>query len=411
MPPNAVPKQVSYWDRYPTPDDGTPTQFWVDSPLENKHVAPPPTKAVDDASHPLNKPPQNGRLNTPLPVRQPPTRPPNEKKQELRFFNVSDPKELKNRRELRLNRQHVMHTYLDKERQKPSGERDSRVDGAGAAMRRKRSRMQAPNLPLAGTSGQREDLPTPPESSYASDREAGQGERLARQEPGEQAKKARQSKQIYSEVDRQLVKGLNGTWNNSRYLRADWKDIPFPSSSSTMNGLFSLTEVPDTTAGATLNPFNTWPTFSAESIDVNRLKFSCSRRFGSEGIALHWVPELLRARHAFLSTICISSAHDDIMARASRPNPPHWLATKEGIERMRVRSEVISMVNQSLGDPELRIADATIISVLHLLNSEVMGCDDRVMKTHQDGLHRMVRQRGGLQGLGVKGQLARILTM
>ena len=258
-----------------------------------------------------------------------------------------------------------------------------------------------------GVSGRR-DLPTPPDSSCASDREPEHRDTSPQNKIGEQ-KKVRQTDSTHdNEKSQQLVKGLNGIWDNSRYNQANWEDIPFPTTTTTSSiNSFS----PDPTVGASLNPFNTWPAFSTSDINVNALKWSCSRRFGSEGIALYWVPELLRARHAFLSTICISSAHDDIMTRASTPNPKPWLSTREGIERMRVRSEVIGLVNQSLEDPELRVADATIISVLHLLNSEVMGCDDRVMKTHQDGLHRMVRQRGGLEGLGVSGQLARILTM
>ena len=404
MPPLNEARTASYWNRYPTPEDPPPTQFWVDSPLENKRVAPQPNGIADQASHPLNNPPQKSSL----PLREQPAKAANGKKQELRFFNVTDPKELKDRSQLRLNRQHVMHTFLDKERQKPSGQRDVRVDGAGAAIKRKRSRIQVPT-PFAvaepaekrGSLGIR-DLPTPPESSCASDREAEHRDTLSKKKPDE-SKKPRQTQ---SEEHQQLVRGLNGNFDNSHYIRTRWEDVPFHNNATTIT-----TNDPGDHLGTALNPFNTWPTFSSESIDVNRLKWSCSRRFGSSGIAINWVPELLRARHAFLSTICISSAHDDIMARSSQPNPPPWLSTREGIERIRVRSEVISLVNESLGDPELRVADATIISVLHLLNSEVMGCDDRSMKAHQDGLHRMVRQRGGLERLGVKGQLARILSM
>lgn len=78
---------------------------------------------------------------------------------------------------------------------------------------------------------------------------------------------------------------------------------------------------------------------------------------------------------------------------------------------MKVRGEVIAMINQAMQDPQLQTADATIVSVLHLLNSEIMGCDDTVMMIHQQGLHNMIRQRGGLDQLGVDGQLASILTM
>ena len=256
----------------------------------------------------------------------------------------------------------------------------------------------APGLTVDGPAG-RKDLPTP-ESSCHSDREAEHqhnppdrtGQRKRYQEKSRRTDPSPPGQNTF-----QLVKGLDGSFKNSRYLGTPWQDVPWGT--------------PTSTVGGALNPFDSWPTFSDTDINVSALKWSCSRRFGSEGIAQYWVPELLRARHAFLSTICISSAHDDIMNRANKADPPHWLATREGVERLRVRGEVIAMVNQSLQDPEMRVSDATMISVLHLLNSEIMGCDDRVMKTHQDGLHRMVRQRGGLEGLGAGGMLARILTM
>ena len=69
------------------------------------------------------------------------------------------------------------------------------------------------------------------------------------------------------------------------------------------------------------------------------------------------------------------------------------------------------MINESMNDPQMRTADATIVAVLHLLNSEIMGCDDRVMEVHQRGLHEMIRHRGGLDGPGVNRKLASILTM
>lgn len=411
MPPYQESALASYWDSYPAPADEQAIELRVDSPLEKAGTTIQRTGTNDQAIHPLDKPPQHGPPSAALPVRQDTATRKAGKQQELRFFNVTDPRELKDRSQLRLNRKHVMHTFLEKEREKPLGQRDVRVDGAGAAIKRKRSRIQMPDIPFTSgrnTRDPRSDceqggLLTPSGSCCAP---TGRENQTAGKEYDE-PKRARAAIQN-SEQDSQLVKGINRTWEGSRYIQTSWEDIPFH---TTTIGANKSNVDPNTTVGAALNPFNTWPAFSTSDIDVSRLKWSCSQRFGSEGITWYYVPELLRARHAFLSTICISSAHDDIMSRASKPDPPDWLSTREGIERLRVRSEVIGLVNQSLADPELRVADATIISVLHLLNSEVMGCDDRVMKTHQDGLHRMVRQRGGLEGLGVKGQLARILTM
>lgn len=78
---------------------------------------------------------------------------------------------------------------------------------------------------------------------------------------------------------------------------------------------------------------------------------------------------------------------------------------------MKVRGEIIGMVNAALDDPAARLADTTVVSVLHLLNSEIMGCTDFTMAMHARGLHDLVRQRGGLHRLGMNGSLASMTTM
>ena len=123
----------------------------------------------------------------------------------------------------------------------------------------------------------------------------------------------------------------------------------------------------------------------------------------------HWVPMLLQARHAFLSTICISSTHDDIMSGTTRPSSER--RKYESIESIAVRHEITRMVNEALDDQHMRTSDTTLIAVLHLLNAEVMGCKDAVIRVHQQGLHAMIQQRGGLHALGVKGQLAAVTTI
>lgn len=204
-----------------------------------------------------------------------------------------------------------------------------------------------------------------------------------------------------SEVDKRgpLVTGIGGYFENSRYMRTAIEDIPFA---------FKRDRPGDKISGS-IEPFSAWPSFSDPALDVYELKWKCSQRFGSKSLSVHWIPTLLRARHAFLSTLCISSAHDDIMTRAILP--PH-LQNGDTLEnRWKVRNGVIHMINESLSDPEMKIADETIIAVLHVLNSEIMGCNDQSMRLHQTGLTAMVRARGGLENLGAGGQLAFVLTM
>ena len=69
------------------------------------------------------------------------------------------------------------------------------------------------------------------------------------------------------------------------------------------------------------------------------------------------------------------------------------------------------MINASLGDPDQRISDATIIAVMNIFNSEIIGCDASALKIHQKGLNEMISMRGGLDKLGVVGHLARTLCV
>ena len=326
---------------------------------------------------------------------------------------VDDPNKPKDKNQMRAIRQHVMLHYLDKERRLP-GRRDSRVNSS-AQSHKKRKRLDTAGLNSAAPrtalreSASRLTLTESVQSngsSHASSDRDGAGTFQGRLKLangirhgnyGDRHPSLRRINRALEEDD-PLVPGIGGRFQNSGYLSTKLDDVPFLPHSSPLDFL-----------GGELNPFDTWPVFSDPTVNVDELKWNCSRRFGSQGIAMHWVPTLLRARHAFLSTICICSAHDDIMSRAVSGS--EFLSNHESIQRMRVRQEVISMIHESLEDPDMRTADATIVAVLHLLNSEIMGCDDRMMSTHQNGLHDMVQMRGGLDRLGVNGQLASILTM
>lgn len=140
----------------------------------------------------------------------------------------------------------------------------------------------------------------------------------------------------------------------------------------------------------------------------NRSLSAGNRYLGSKKLGQLWVPFLLKGRHAFVSTCCISTAYDDIMTRAVRQ--PYTRYSNEWYDRMGVRNEVLGMINDCFEDPEQQISDATIIAVLHVLTAEVMGCDDSVSRVHIDGLHGMVRARGGLAAFGDNTPMTLALT-
>ena len=334
---------------------------------------------------------------------------------------VEHPDQLKDKTQMRKNRIHVMHNYLAKEAQNPDS-KDSRVHGPGKVNgKRKKSRqISPPAMPGSTTldaqdpsNALRQDISrlTPAESvQSSSSRETPEEESCTAPAKSFKASTSSLKPDVNKPGDRwhspslvdrggPLVRGIGGYFENSRYMRAAIDDIPFTFRSSH----------PGDHVSAPLQPFSAWPSFSDPAIDVYELKWKCSQRFGSTSLGTNWIPLLLRARHAFLSTLCISSAHDDIMTRAFLP--PH-LQNGDSLEkRWKVRSGVIEMINESLSDPEMKIADETIIAVLHILNSEIMGCNDASMRVHQNGLHAMVKERGGLDKLGAGGQLAFVLTM
>lgn len=324
----------------------------------------------------------------------------------LRFFVVDHPTKLKDKEQMRENRKHVMYDYLDKERRKPTST-DARVAGSACAAR-KRTRLDArgsaanshspaktifsPKQPLldsvevlndASHDAERDDL-------ISSQRPTAGDSNICRAACSVAA--SRDALQ-HAENEAPLVRGVPRAFTKYPYLRTPLEEIPNPAANP----------------GSAVNPFDSWPKFMDSTINLQELKWNCSRKFGSHGIAQHWIPQLLKAKHAFLSTICISTSHDDIMMRSIQE--PRERQRHGSTEQIRIRGEVISMVNQAMVDPKQATADATIVSVLHLLSSEIMGCDDTVMAIHQQGILQMVDKRGGLSRLGLDGRLAGILAM
>ncbi|KAK3053341.1 hypothetical protein LTR09_005510 [Extremus antarcticus] len=295
----------------------------------------------------------------------------------LRFFVVDHPDQLRDRKQMRKNRKHVMHNYLDKEAKKPES-KDTRV------------RKQVPKQPAPAQASSRLTPADSTEENGASRKDPD-----SEQDSQRTAKTPRKHTVGHRKASEEpLVPGFGGTYEYSQYMHSV-DDVPWPTSRTNL--------------GSTVDPFGTLPAFDDPTLGVDELKYSCTQRFGSRSLSVHWMPTMLKARHAFLSSLCISSAYDDIMRRNLLP--PDKRTTGSLMKRLRVRQGVISMINESISDPEMRTADETIIAVLHVLNSEICGCDDRSMKIHQLGLHDMIRERGGLARLGVNGHLARISTI
>lgn len=185
----------------------------------------------------------------------------------FRFFVVNNPQQLKDRAQMKQNRQHVMHDYLDKERKKP-GSTDARVTGNGGTAR-KRKRLN-PSLPGTSIS------PSAPATIFASRNRSvsststdasRRSASVASPDNNVEEPKASRVKSVprqnirFADDVTPLVKGISGGFNNSRYLRTSPYDFP-PISSY---------------IGSNLNPFDTWAKFSDSLLDVEQLKWSCMR--------------------------------------------------------------------------------------------------------------------------------------
>ncbi|KAF2717567.1 hypothetical protein K431DRAFT_288445 [Polychaeton citri CBS 116435] len=168
------------------------------------------------------------------------------------------------------------------------------------------------------------------------------------------------------------------------YLNTIWQHVPFPLSP----------------LGRQLNAFNVLPDLQGQMVNIYKLKHECGAHFGSGGIVKHWLPSLMQARHAFLSTICISAAHDEIMAYHLSPN--RSLPRTDITVRMTIRSEMMRLINMCISDPQLQAHDTTIIAVLQILTSEIMDEGTSYLKVHAKGLGELIKQRGGLNELGIK---------
>jgi len=147
--------------------------------------------------------------------------------------------------------------------------------------------------------------------------------------------------------------------------------------------------------GTPLDPFRTMFQAHAPQISVEELKFYCSRSFGTRAMGQHWIPTLILSPHAFLSTLCIASAHHDaIFDRA------------ESAGTIALRQEVMHLIGQSLVNPQSRVDDFNIAALTQLIASEIISREDMALSYHEKGIEAMIKQRGGLGQLGVKGRLA-----
>ena len=334
----------------------------------------------------------------------------------FRFFVTTNPNQLKDKGEMRENRKHVMRDYLRKERCKTPGTRDIRAEGSTQTDKRRRllsdTKKPSKSLNLAAPShifGP--GALTPQSSCDGTARSENEGTMTIASRTASQT--SRGEFQNFTLIPQSMANEEDEypacacAQSDPEHLSGTCECI-WPDQDREGFGVPDLFSV----LGFRVSPYHTWLQTTKTAVDLEKLKFVCGRRLRSCKMVKTWLPYLVRARHSFLSTLCISTAHDEAMQRIVFGSDSLRGAKKEVVyERLAVKSEVISMINTSLDDPQQRTSDATIIAVLNMLNSEMITCDTSALKTHQRGLNKMISMRGGLDKLGVLGHLARTVTV
>jgi hypothetical protein len=103
---------------------------------------------------------------------------------------------------------------------------------------------------------------------------------------------------------------------------------------------------------------------------------------------------------AFLSHACVASVYKDVSDQS----------LDDSAITAYIKSRVIREINERLQNHSTQTDDPTIITIVHLLVSEIGSGTEESFDVHLDGIVRIVEQRGGLHRLGLDGLTAIVLT-
>lgn len=194
--------------------------------------------------------------------------------QNFRFFIVKNPKDLKDKNQMRANRQHVMFNFLDKNSHE-SGNRDPRVK------RRRRRTSGAPgaaSVPLLGhtaTEGQALVVgPSRLNPSSVCSNTSSEGSSRTSNHPT-----AGRFNGLYWPT--RSLDPASAAELNLSVVRDDCHALLYtPIYCHGALTLYLATRMVDTFScgdgfGGRINPFDTWPPFSNPRVEVERLKFIC----------------------------------------------------------------------------------------------------------------------------------------
>ncbi|KAH7086228.1 hypothetical protein FB567DRAFT_471660 [Paraphoma chrysanthemicola] len=157
---------------------------------------------------------------------------------------------------------------------------------------------------------------------------------------------------------------------------------------------------PFVSIGTSLDPFKTMFHSSHPGLSIEQLKFHFNRYFGTQGLMKYWIPTALSYPYTFLGTLCLATAFHDVI----HDQP------LESVQTIALRQEVIHLVGRNMLDPKASVSDHNIMAIIQLIISEVIGREESGLKWHEDGIQKMILQRGGLDKLGLSGRLASTIS-
>lgn len=122
------------------------------------------------------------------------------------------------------------------------------------------------------------------------------------------------------------------------------------------------------------------------------------RAFASDSTMTKWLPLMLSHPHIILSSTTLASTWLDM----------HKHISGDSTRTIRVKTETIGMINKRLIDPTLRLEDATLIVILHLLAGEMWMCNEKSLRMHENGVATFLSRRGGLSTFDYNRALAEV---
>ena len=132
--------------------------------------------------------------------------------------------------------------------------------------------------------------------------------------------------------------------------------------------------------------------------DLRELYIKSPNFFDSYALsAYRWKRMLCSNRMSFLSQVSVACVYQDLA-------DGHLDDTSLTIY---AKTKLINMLRQ----PDMQTDDFTSISILHLLICEIGGRNEDVFDMHQEGLVKVVQQKGGIANLSVDDCIATYLIM